>query len=205
MFWKKRCSYKQLFWKLPGEIFSQNPWKISLKKFVFSKVAQSRSRKFYLRKKLAKNMFSQISLLGKNLREVAHCQPVTLLKMNFITGIFQEFWLQISEHLFSRTALKWLLLQRCVQNLVKYLRWSFFVNITNDLKLLTIFTKKLDLRCFTRFCVCLCSEVTSSIYQMYKLKFNSSWRHCNVMLSENIGLLCNCIFATNTKTIIYIK
>ena len=50
MFWKKRCSYKQLFWKLPGEIFSQNPWKISLKKFVFSKVAQSHSRKFLPKK-----------------------------------------------------------------------------------------------------------------------------------------------------------
>ena len=38
MFWKKRCSYKQLFGELPREIFSQNSWKISLKKFVFSKV-----------------------------------------------------------------------------------------------------------------------------------------------------------------------
>ena len=49
--WKKNFTvysslFKQLFWKLPGEIFSQNPWKISLKKFVFSKVAQFRSRKF---------------------------------------------------------------------------------------------------------------------------------------------------------------
>ena len=61
-------------------------------------------------------------------------------------------------------------------------RWSFFVNMMNGLKRLIIFTKKLHLRCFTRFCVCLCSEVTSSIYQMYKFKVycNSFWRHCNV-------------------------
>ena len=45
------------------------------------------------------------------------------------------------------------------------------------------------LRCFTRFCVRLCSEVTSPIYQT---------------LSKNLELLCNCMFATNTKTIIYI-
>ena len=50
MFWGKRCSYKQLFWKLPGEIFSQNPWKISLKKIVSSKVAHSRYRKFLPKK-----------------------------------------------------------------------------------------------------------------------------------------------------------
>ena len=47
---KKRFSNKQLFWKLPGEIFSQNPRKMSLKKFVFSKVAQSRSGKFLPKK-----------------------------------------------------------------------------------------------------------------------------------------------------------
>ena len=92
-------------------------------------------------------------------------------------------------------------------------RWSFFVNIMNGLKSLTIFTKKLHLRCFTRFCVRLCSEVTSSIYQTYKFKVycNSFWRHCNVfdvvfsciketlcllsnvMLSKNLELLCDCI------------
>ena len=100
----------------------------------------------------------------------------------------------------------------------------FFMNIINGLKLLTIFTKKLHLRCFTRFCVRLCSEVTSSIYQTYKFKVycNSFWRHCNVFdvvfaciketlyllsnvtLSKNLELLCNFMFATNTKTIIYI-
>ena len=155
--------------------------------------------------------------------EVADCQPATLLKMNFFIGIFQGFWLQILEHLFSRTPFKWLLLQRHIQDLVKHLIWRFFVNIINGLKPLTIFTKKPHLRCFTRFCVCLCFEVTSSIYQMYKFKVycNSFWRHCNVfdgifarinetlsllidITSKNLELLCDCMFATNTKTIIYI-
>ena len=156
--------------------------------------------------------------------KVADCQPATLLKMNFFIDIFQDFWLQISEHLFSRTPLRWLLLQRCIQDLVKHLRCSFLVNIINGLKPLTIFTKKLHLRCFTRFCVYLCSEVTSSIYPTYKFKVhcNSFWRHCNVFdviflcinetlrplsditLSKNLDLLCNCMFATNTNTIIYI-
>ena len=144
--------------------------------------------------------------------------------MNFFIGTFQGFWLKISEHLISRTRLKWLLLQRLIQDLVKDLRWSFFGDIINSLKPLTIFTKKLHLRCFTRFCVRLCSEVTSSIYQMYKFKVycNSFWRQCNVFdvvfalingtlcqlsdvtLSRNLELLCDCVFATNKKTIIYI-
>ena len=156
--------------------------------------------------------------------KVADCQPANLLKMNFFIGISQEFWPQISKHLFSRTPLKWLLLQRHIQDFAKHLRWSFFVNIINSLKLLTIFTKKPHFRCFTRFCVCLCTEVTNSIYQTYKFKVycNSFWRHCNVFdvvfarinetlcplsdatLSQNLELLCDFMFATNTKTIIYI-
>ena len=141
--------------------------------------------------------------------------------MKFFIVIFQGLLLQISEHLFSRTPLKWLLLQRRIQDLVKYLRWSFSVNIINGFKPLTIFTKKLHLRCFTRFCVRLCSEVTSSIYQTYKFKdySNSFWRHCNVFdvvfarinetlcpfsdatLSQNLELLYDFMFA---KTITYI-
>ena len=132
--------------------------------------------------------------------------------MNFFIGIFQIFWLQISEHLFSRTPLKWLLLQRHVQDFVKM---ALFVNIINGLKSLTIFTKKLHLRCFTRFCVCLWSEVTSSIYQTYKFKVYYHWcRFCmhklNFMLAQRCNvikkfeLLCDCMFATNTKTISYI-
>ena len=143
--------------------------------------------------------------------------------MNFFIGIFQGFWLQMSAQLFSRTPLKWLL-QRRIQDLVKHLRWSFFVNIINSLKPLTIFTKKLHLRCFTRFFVRLCSEVTGPIYLMYKFKIycNSFWRHRNVFdvvfarinetlcplsdvtLSKNLELLYDCMFGTNTKTIIYI-
>ena len=101
----------------------------------------------------------------------------------------------------------------------------FFMNIINGLKLLTIFTKKLHLRCFTRFFVCLCSEVTSSIYQRYKFKVycNSFWRHCNVFgvvfacineticplsnvtLSKNLELLCFWAYVCyKYKTIIYI-
>ena len=182
---------------------------------------------FYLRKKPAKNaiftnFFIRWKPQGMQLK-VADYQPAALLKMNFI-GDFQGFWLQISEHLFSRTPHKWLLLRRHIQDLVKHLRWNLFGNIINGLKPLTIFTKKPHLRCFTRFCVHLCSEVTSSIYQTYKFKVycNSFWMHCNVfdvvfahinetlwpfsdvMLSKNLELLCDCMFATNTKTIIYI-
>ena len=114
--------------------------------------------------------------------KVADFQPATLLKMNFFIDIFQGFWLQISEYLFSRTPFKWLLLQRRIQDLVKHLRCSSFVNIINGLKALTIFTKKLYLRCFIKFCVPLCSEVTSSICQTYRFKVysNSFWKHCNV-------------------------
>ena len=96
-------------------------------------------------------------------------------------------------------------------------------NQEKGLKPLTIFTEKLHLRCFTRFCLRLCSEVTSSIYQTHKFKVycNSFWRQCNVfdvvfsriketlcpfsdVTSKNLELLCDCMFATNTKTIIYI-
>ena len=127
--------------------------------------------------------------------EVADCQPETLLKIKFFIGIFQGFWLQISKHLFSRILLKWLLLQRHIQGFVKHLRWSFFVNIINGLEPLTIFTKKLHLRCFTRLCVHLCSEVTSSIYQTYKFKVycNSFWRHCTHKWNFMPAQQCNVI------------
>ena len=98
--------------------------------------------------------------------------------MNFFIGIFQVFWLQISEHLFSI----WFHACFCRGVFRTLSRWSFFVNIINSSKSLTIFMKKPYLRCFTRFCVHLCSEVTSSIYQIYKFKVycHSFWRHCNV-------------------------
>ena len=151
--------------------------------------------------------------------KVTDCQPATLLKMNFFIGIFQVFWLQISENLSSRIPLKWL--QRPIQDLVKM---ELFANIINGLKPLTIFTKKLHLKCSTGFYVHLCSEVISSIYQTYKFKvyFHSFWRHYNVFdvvfacinetlcplnnvtLSKILELLCDSVFAKNTKTIIYI-
>ena len=124
-----------------------------------------------------KTQFPQISLLGKNLRErywKMNLYSKNLLKMNFFIGIFQRFWLQISEHLSSGCFC------RGVFRILS--RWSFLVNIMKGLKLLTILTKKLHLRCFTRFCVCLCSEVKSSISQTYKFKVhcNSFWSHCSV-------------------------
>ena len=210
MLWKKRYPYKQLFWNLPGEFFSQNPWKILVfnKKSLFLvKLNNHVPGSFDLRKKQVKNAIFGISLLGKNLKgmqlKVTDCQCSVLLKMNFFIGIFQEFWLQISEQLFSRIPFKWLPLQRHIQDLVKHLRCSFFVNVINGLKLLTVFTKKLHLRCFTRFCVCLCNEVTSFIYHTYKFKVycSSFWRHYNVF---DIVLQIQQCFAANTKTIIYI-
>ena len=143
--------------------------------------------------------------------------------MNFFIGIFQGFWLQISEHLFQNAS-QVAASKKHIHYLVKHLSWSIFASIINGLKPLTIFTKKRHLRFFTRFCVRLCSEVTGSIYQTYKPKVYCHWfwRHCNVFyvvfesinetlcmlsnvtLSKNLELLCNCMFATNTKSIIYI-
>ena len=119
MFWKKDVLINNCSESCQGKFSVKNGWKISLK-FVFSKVAQSRSRNFYLRKKPAKNTIFTNSFVrqkpqGTRLK-VADCQPVTLLKMTFFIDIFQGFWQQISEHLFSRTPLKWLLLQRHIQN-----------------------------------------------------------------------------------------
>ena len=69
--WKKRCSYKQLFWKLlkgkfSVKIYGKYLWSSSfLVKFLHYLVPGS----FYLRKKPAKKQFSQNSLLGKHFRE----------------------------------------------------------------------------------------------------------------------------------------
>ena len=97
---------------------------------------------FHLRKKLAKNtIFSNFLIRWKpqgTRLKVADCQPATLLKMNFYIGIFQGFWLQISEHLLSDCF--------CRGVFETLSRRSFFVNIMNGLKPLTIFTKKLHLK-----------------------------------------------------------
>ena len=144
--------------------------------------------------------------------------------MNFFIGFFWGFWLQIWEHLFSRTPFKWLLLQRRIQDLVIM---ELFCEYNKWLKAIYCFHKKAPSLMFHKvLCtpLLLCSEVTSSIYQTHKFKVycNSFWRHCNVFyvifshiketlcplsdvaLSKNLEFLCNCMFATNAKTIIYV-
>ena len=107
MFWKKRCSYKQLFWKLPGEIFSQNSWTISLKKFIFSKVAQSRFWKFLPKKETGEkhNFYKfvhwvktsgnatencRLSVCNFTKNELLHMYFSRILTANFRTTIFQN-------------------------------------------------------------------------------------------------------------------
>ena len=143
-------------------------------------------------------------------------------KNELLHRYFQLFWLQISERLFSRTPLKWLLLQRHIQDFVKHLKWTFFVNIIDGIRPLTIF-KKSSILDVSQGSVYACSDVTSSIYQTYKFKvyWNSFWRHCNVFdvvfarinetlcplsdvtLSKNLELLRDFMFFTNTETSIY--
>ena len=102
-FSKERCSLKWLFWKLAGEIFSQNSWKMPMKMFIFSKVADF--------------------------------QLATLLKMNFFIDIFQGFWPQISEHLFSRTPLSSSdsNINPVNPNVVFYVETTQFIYITDQL------------------------------------------------------------------------
>ena len=89
--------------------------------------------------------------------ELFHRYFSRILTANFRTTIFQNtFQVAASAEAYSGP---------CQTS-----KMELFVNIINGLKPLTIFTKKLHLRCFTRFCVRLCSEVTSSIYQTYKFK-----------------------------------
>ena len=131
--------------------------------------------------------------------KVADCQPATLLKRNFFKVIFQGFWQQISGRLFSRTPLKWLILQRCIQDLVKM---ELFCESNYGLKPWTISQKSSILD------VSQGSVYTSVLkLQVLFIKRTSSKfivTHFDVMLSKNLELLCDCMFATNTKTIIYI-
>ena len=96
---ERRCS----------EISSQNPWKITMKKFIFCKVAGWQSATFsripwgfYLKRNLWKLCFLLVLLLGKSFRE-RDC--ATLLKRNFFKGIFQEFWWKISPGNFQNSCL----------------------------------------------------------------------------------------------------
>ena len=131
--------------------------------------------------------------------KVADCQPATLLKRNFFKVIFQGFWQQISGRLFSRTPLKWLILQKCIQDLVKM---ELFCESNYGLKPWTISQKSSILD------VSQGSVYTSVLkLQVLFIKRTSSKfivTHFDVMLSKNLELLCDCMFATNTKTIIYI-
>ena len=134
--------------------------------------------------------------------------------MNFFIGIFQGFWLQISEHLFSRTALKWLLLQRRIQDLVKM---ELFCEYNDRLKAVNYFHKKAPTQMFHKFLwlQVLFIKRTSSKFiitrfegiAMYLMSFFLRIKETlcplsNVTLSKYLELLCDCM--SNTKTIIYI-
>ena len=113
MSWKKdvlinNCS-ESCQGKFSVKILEKYLWRSSF----FVKLHYLVPESFYLRKKPAENIISRNFFIrqkpqGMQLK-VADCQPATLLKMNFFIGIFQGFWLQIWEHLFSRTHFKWLL------------------------------------------------------------------------------------------------
>ena len=120
-------------------------------------------------------------------------------KKELLQSYFSRFWQQISGRLFSRTPLKWLILQRCIQDLVKM---ELFCESNYGLKPWTISQKSSILD------VSQGSVYTSVLkLQVLFIKRTSSKfivTHFDVMLSKNLELLCDCMFATNTKTIIYI-
>ena len=126
-----------------------------MKKIVFCKLAQSRSRKFLPKKEACEKQFSQMTLSGKNLREpVWKLQTVSLqftkselfyrcfsriLTANFRTPIFQN----TSQVVASTEAYS----GPCETS-----KMEFFCKYNKRLKAVNCFTKKLHLRCFTRFC-----------------------------------------------------
>ena len=83
--------------------------------------------------------------------------------MNLITGIFQEFWLQISEHLFSRTLLKWLLLQRRSQDHCKFQKPMDATNTERVLLNINYEKKCLNTRCFRSTEIILCKVMLFNI------------------------------------------
>ena len=143
MSWKKdvlinNCS-ESCQGKFSVKILEKYLWRSSF----FVKLHYLIPESFYLRKKPAesiifRNFFIRQKPQGMQLK-VADCQPATLLKMSFFIGIFQGFWLQISEHLFSRTPFKWLLLQRHIQDLVIM---ELFCEYNERLKAVNYFHKK---------------------------------------------------------------
>ena len=111
-FWIRLCRSSHLRGVLENrcsKICSQNPWKIPMKKLIFSKVAGWQSATFScipwgfcLIKKFLKIMFPQVSFLSKNFRER---DSATLRKTNFFKDIFQGFWLKISLGNFQNSCL----------------------------------------------------------------------------------------------------
>ena len=110
--WMRLCRSSHLKGVLENrccENCSQIPWRIPMKKYIFSKVAGWQCATFsgvpwgfYLKKKLVKNRFFPVSFLGENFHE-RDC--ATLLKANFFKDIFQEFWPKISLGNFQNSCL----------------------------------------------------------------------------------------------------
>ena len=151
MFWKKdvlinSCS-ESCQGKFSVKILEKYLWRSSFLVKLHNLVPGS----FYLRKKpVKKTIFRflyyvttsgnatescRLSACNFTKNELLHRYFSRILTANFRTPIFQN----ISQVAASAEAY-W--------DLVKHWRWSFFVNIINGLKLLSIFTKKLHLRCF---------------------------------------------------------
>ena len=83
---------------------------------------------------------------------------------------------------------------------------ELFCEYNKHLKAINYFHKKLHLRCFTS------SKFIVTHFEDYCNVFDIVFAHIkqtlsllsDVMLSKNLELLCNFMFATDTKTIIYI-
>ena len=91
---------------------------------------------------------------------------------------------------------KWMW-QECIQNLVKYLRWSFLQKQLR-LKSVNYFRKKLHLRCLIRFRMGLCK---ACIYLPYTFRIKISFfsRISNAMTSPfcQVWLIRNTIFSSS--------
>ena len=80
-------------------------------------------------------LFSKFfSSFGSSLK-VAGSMPSTLLKMNFFIGIFQEFWPQISKHIFQSTS-QWLFL--CLFCIFFLLTQRFLLSVLVSLNFLWV-------------------------------------------------------------------
>ena len=68
------------------------------------------------------------SSLASSLK-IAGLMPSTLLKMNFLVGIFQKFWPQISKHIYSRTLLSGCFRCLLIQKVLVLSTWRFFLSV----------------------------------------------------------------------------